>query len=107
MKRPDIDDLIDQGAVHQIAEYARHLEDELAIARGSASSCASSATARLAESKRDRARADATEAENAKLRRAVEAARLFRKADTGGGFNDRVECGKVLDAVLAAVEAGR
>jgi hypothetical protein len=41
--------------------------------------------------------------ENARLREAVEAARLFRKADTGGGFNDRVECGRDLDAALAAL----
>jgi hypothetical protein len=37
----------------------------------------------------------------------VEAARLFRKADTGGGFNDRVECGRALDAALSALDGGK
>lgn len=34
----------------------------------------------------------------------VKAARLFRKADTGGSFNDRVECGALLDDKLAALD---
>ncbi len=33
----------------------------------------------------------------------AEAAERFRRADTGGGFNDRVECGKALDAALSAL----
>lgn len=39
------------------------------------------------------------------LAEVVGAARLFRKADTGGGFNDRVECGRLLDAALARLDA--
>lgn len=36
--------------------------------------------------------------------RVVDAARSFRRADTSGSFNDRVACGKALDAALAALD---
>jgi hypothetical protein len=39
-----------------------------------------------------------------RAKRVVEAARSFRTADTGGGFNDRVACGRALDEALAALE---
>lgn len=52
------------------------------------------ARARLAE---ETARADRAE-------RVVKAARLFRKADTGGCFNDRVETGALLDDTLATYD---
>lgn len=39
------------------------------------------------------------------LAEVVGAARLFRKADTGGGFNDRVTCGRALDKALARLDA--
>lgn len=41
-----------------------------------------------------------------KLEAVAEAARLFRTADTGGGFNDRVVTGRALDAALAALDGG-
>lgn len=44
------------------------------------------------------------DAENALLRAVAKAARLFRKADTGGSYNDRVECGALLDDKLASLE---
>lgn len=39
-----------------------------------------------------------------RLEAAAKAARLFRKADTGGGFNDVVVCGKALDKALSALD---
>jgi hypothetical protein len=43
----------------------------------------------------------------AKLEAVADVARLFRKADTGGGFNDRVACGQALDATIAALDSTR
>ena len=53
-----------------------------------------------------RARAERAEARLAKREAVAAAARLFRTADTGGGFNDRVATGRALDSALAALEGG-
>lgn len=60
------------------------------------------AAARLEKRAEDaEAKLAAAEDEKRRLLEVERAARRYRKSDLGGGFNDRVECGRDLDAALA------